>query len=503
MTQKKPLKTASLFLALCLGTAGLAGCSPAQSTPPAGTEPAAATAVPGDVTPQATPAAEVAKPEKIKFMTGGGLQLENRSDLWAEEYKNKTGIVLDFTPTTSNEYYQKVELAFASGEEPDVFGLGGSYIPNYASSGALADLTELVAASEILTPIGADILESVKVNGTTYGVPSEYGGGAVTYMRKDWLDAAGKQIPTNYEEFIDVLRAFKELNGEIPFTAPGLYSAQAEMYLREFYQDASPEFVRIDAQWVDGMSQENMKPALERLVSAYQEGLIDMEIITNKTSTCRDKWYAGKVGTFTYWAGQWGMNLDTRLKANVPEGETVAIPAIAETQYMISAPGILAISSTCENVPGVFKYFIEYLHDGAEGTVLFENGVEGLHWELGEDNTVQPLPSPANPDELMASAMIAPALSLTPRKTDTPQMKFDDRIFKSLETLRQNPKQLILQPTSKQLSNVTSDLSALRDKTLASIVLGESTIEDGLAAYQREAENLGIAQILAELNGAQ
>ena len=42
-----------------------------------------------------------------------------------------------------------------------------------------------------------------------------------------------------------------------------------------------------------------MKAALQRMQDAYKEGLIDKEVVTNKTSTCRDK-FAGNVGVFNY-----------------------------------------------------------------------------------------------------------------------------------------------------------------------------------------------------------
>lgn len=83
----------------------------------------------------------------------------------------------------------------------------------------------------------------------------------------------------------------------------GIVSDQAEYYLREFYQDASPEFIKDEEGfWIDGMTQPSMVDAVERMRTAYAEGLINLEIVTNKISTYRDKWYAGNVGVFTYWA---------------------------------------------------------------------------------------------------------------------------------------------------------------------------------------------------------
>ena len=83
-----------------------------------------------------------------------------------------------------------------------------------------------------------------------------------------------------------------------------------------------------------------MKAALQRMRDAYKDGLIDQEIITNTTSAARDKWYAGNVGVFNYWAGTWNQSLEDRLKANVPGAQVVALPAIKGIKYNIRVPAV-------------------------------------------------------------------------------------------------------------------------------------------------------------------
>ena len=89
-----------------------------------------------------------------------------------------------------------------------------------------------------------------------------------------------------------------------------------------------------------------MKAALQRLQDAYKEGLIDMEVVTNKTSTCRDEWYSGKVGVFSYWAGQWGQTLQERLNLNVPEGVVEPMSMIKESHSIRVTPTVWAIPSS-------------------------------------------------------------------------------------------------------------------------------------------------------------
>lgn len=441
----------------------------------------------------------VEKPKKITYMTNLGIKPEDGHKEWMAAYKELTGVDIEIQNVSqSGELYQKLELSFASGETPDVFSVGDGKLAIYATQGALADLTDMFNNSPLKDSIDPELMKSITVNGKIYGIPIENGGGPVTYVRKDWLDKLGMEVPTTYAEYIEMLRGFKSLGTDIiPMTAPGLVSGQAEYYLREFYQDASPDFVNVDGKWVDGMLQENMIPALERMRDAYAEGLMDVEVVTNKTSTCRDKWNAGKVGAFTYWAGNWNVNLGDRLAATNPDAEMIPIPAIEEAHYVKRVPVVASISSLAKNPEGIFESFLEVMHDGKDGSLLFQHGVEGVH-HTKDGNVITHLPTLSDPSKILAQAFVTPALST--ETVEGFEYPLDERITNSLAILEADGKQAVQVPVSKSLTKVSSDLLALREKTVSAIVLGNTTIEEGLANYELEAKNLGIDQIIEELN---
>lgn len=498
---KKMRKIAVTMMALTTLMASLGGCTTKPETPSkdqtdTSTEKKAET-------PKAEEKVEekvevtVEKPQKIKFMTNIGMKEEDKSDEWVKEFAKLTDIELDLQNVAGKEYYQKLELSFASGDTPDVFLIGDGKLPIYAGQGALVDLTEWVENSELLKEIDPTVLDSIKIDGKIYGIPFENGGGPITYMRQDWLDQLGLKVPTNYNEFIEALRGFKTIQPDaIPFTSPGL-AGESELYLREFYQDASPSFVQKDGKWVDGMTEANMVDALTRMRDAYAEGLIDMEVVTNTTSTCRDKWYAGKVGTFTYWAGNWNVSLEKRVQDTIPTAKVTALPAIEEADYVKRVPAVVSISKLSKNPEAVFKYFVEYMQDGAEGSILFQHGVEGTHYTKAGD-VITSLPKPSKPEEVMEKAYVSPVLTVVPVKGRVHEV--DPRINASLEILDKDGVQAQIVPVSKTLTRINSDLVALREKTLANIVMGQTTVEEGIANYTKEASNLGIDQVVAELN---
>lgn len=491
---KKISKFLTLGLAVSMLVGSLAGCGKKPVEQPT-VDPA-----PEQQVENVEKENEVEKPEKITMMINIGIQQEDGLDEWAKEFEAKTGIKLEIQSIRGAEYYQKLELAFASNQAPDVFTVGDGKLPVYASQGALVDLTELAKNSEIIQKMDQSVIGGAEVSGKLYGIPYEGGGGPVTYMRQDWLEELGKEVTTTYDEFIDVLRAFKTIAPDaIPLTSPGLMAGEAKMYLTPFYQDASPEFVNVDGKWVDGMAQPNMKDALARMRDAYAEGLIDTEVVTNKTSTCRDKWYAGKVGVFSYWAGNWNTLLEDRVQATVPTAKVVAAPALEGTHYDIRVPAVMAISPLAKNPEGIFKYFIEYMHDGQEGSVLFQHGVEGLHWEQKDGNYAH-LPKISKPEEINDKAFITPALSLEEITIPGYRHDLDPRVVTSIDVIKRDGVQQVSVPASKMLGRISSDLLALRDKTVSTVVLGEADLEKALAEYEAESKNLGIDQVLEELN---
>lgn len=454
------------------------------------------------VTTAKTNTNEVTKPDKLSFYSNVGLILDDGAEAWKEEYTKLTGIQLEFTPQSNNEYVQNLELAFASKNSPDVFQLAGEdKLPLYAQQGALADLTDLVKASGLYTDENKASWDSVTINGKIYGVPFEINSGTITYVRQDWLDKLGLSVPTTYDEYINMLREFKAKIPECktPMTAPKLYEDMGVTYLKDFYQDATPEFTNVNGKWVDGLSQENMKAALQRMRDAYGEGLIDTEVVTNTTSACRDKWYAGGVGAFNYWAGMWSQTLDSRLIKNVPTAKVVAINAIKETKYNTRVPAVTCISKDCKNIPGAFKYFVEYMHDGGVGQTLFQYGVEGVHWKQDGDHITM-LPKLSNPKEPLEKSFIISCNSLTPMKDKTKNTLLDERTAKGNAILEKDGVQQLSQPVSKKLSKISSDLIALKAKTISKIVMGGMTVDEGLKAYISESKNLGIEDVIKEMN---
>lgn len=271
---------------------------------------------------------DVEKPEKITIMVSGDFQATqaNGQEEWIARWEELTGIELEIIQPDHSSYYDVLGQTLASGPEnwPDIIYVGNSYYSGYAAEGILWDMTDAWNNSELKKNPNTDAsaVEGNMIDGHLYGLPLASGGGCMTYIRKQWLDNCGLDVPTNYEEYLEMLDAFTNgdpdgdgINGNtVAVSAAGFVNGNAPYvnYLPEFYQDAYPSFYQgEDGTWKDGFTEDSMKAAIERLQDAYNKGYIDKETLTNGTSNCRTKFYEGKFGVFTYWAGGWAETLPT------------------------------------------------------------------------------------------------------------------------------------------------------------------------------------------------
>ena len=312
----------------------LSGCS-SKNTTEATTSGAAATEARGT-----TEAAkeEEKKPEKITIMVDGTVTTKvNNRDAFEKRWEELTGIDLEIIQPDHDAYYDVVGQTFASGPEnwPDAIILSSTYYAGYAEEGALWDMTDAWNNSELKASgrvTGEAVVDNMKIDGKLYGFPVTRGNGCVTYVKKAWLDNVGLEAPQNYDEYMNMLKAFTEgdpdgngVNGDTyGVSAAGIIGTEAPFvnYLPEFYQDAYPSFIKgDDGVWYDGFTKDNFKDALKRLQEAYAAGYIDKETLTNGTNDCRNKFYEDKFGVFTYWAGTWASNLKNNLEANGKSGE--------------------------------------------------------------------------------------------------------------------------------------------------------------------------------------
>ncbi|MBR2824292.1 MAG: hypothetical protein IKE24_11475 [Clostridia bacterium] len=110
------------------------------------------------------------------------------------------------------------------------------------------------------------------------------------------------------------------------------------------------------------------------------------------------------------------------------------------------------------------------------------------------------LPSLSSPNTTLAKAFLLPSARLTPLAVNDKIMAYSDAYLNSLAITDAFAKEQRFQPASETYTMIQSELQLFRDSTVAEIVTGNISVEDGLAAYKDAAESLNLAQALAEMN---
>lgn len=209
-----------------------------------------------------------------------------------------------FTFTDTDDAGQKYNLALASGDLPDL--MEGLPLPVYQQmlqAGLLEDITEVwereADPDAVKQPLeyGDGLAWSyAAVNGRKMGIPvveAAAQNDKLLWIREDWLEKVGLEVPTTLDELAVVAKAFAEANlGQgAPGTTVGLNAA---MEYNTWYSSLDPVFGAfgvIPGFWseegaglVYDSTRPEMKEALALLRTWYADGVIPADFFTVSTA---------------------------------------------------------------------------------------------------------------------------------------------------------------------------------------------------------------------------
>ncbi len=169
----------------------------------------------------------------LKFISSwGGLdpQAEPLNEIFTEFMESNKDIEIINDSVSGDDFLPKIKVDFASGYDPDVFGLWpGSDIKALIKAGKVADLTELLNNDpewkKTFKDSGWDYTTEL---GSIYGLPFEriFEG---LFINKDLFEKFNVKIPENYEELKEAVIKFRA-NGITPialnYSSEGTYLYQ-------------------------------------------------------------------------------------------------------------------------------------------------------------------------------------------------------------------------------------------------------------------------------------
>ena len=311
-----------------------------------------------------------------------------KDNIWTRAYLDDLGIEVDvlFEAFMGAEASTKMNLLIATGDLPDLFGIQTTLLPQLIKAEQLADLTDVYddyASPELKMLYGSEngqyMLKAVSRNGKLYGLPN---GGSTTentqmlYIRKDWMENLGLEIPKNLDDVIAICDAFvnddPDGDGEDDTYGLGLFKDifSWEVCLTGFFNafHAYPNTAALfnwledsNGELVPGIKQPEVKDALLKLNEMYNNGLIDPEFITKDGNALTEDITQGKVGIF--FGGTWEPDWRLKpLKVLCPESDWIIMrsPSVDENPASTiientSVSGINVVNADCEYPEALIK----------------------------------------------------------------------------------------------------------------------------------------------------
>ena len=290
-----------------------------------------------------------------------------------------------------------LDLVMASGDLPDFFGsISIAQASDYGQQGALAPLNELI--DKYAPNFKEYLLKYPEIkgmltapDGNIYAFPRilldpETRMFAGFFVRKDWLEEIGGDIPATVEDVYQMLKAMKAKD---PNRYPMTWDPRPLVWMWGVN-------TRGDASWEDfyqeqrkvkhGPSEPLWQEGIDFIRRLYEEGLLDPEYSTamNQPDFVKQRFISDISGFMYGYAGSHVSAITAAMKETHPEIKMVPLAPpkgpygereIFGCHNIIDASTGGAISSSCKYKAELVRY-IDYYYSW-EGVILSQFGVEG------------------------------------------------------------------------------------------------------------------------------
>jgi ABC-type glycerol-3-phosphate transport system substrate-binding protein len=314
---------------------------------------------------------------------------------------DETGVDLDYVaqPTGAAEVTNKLNLMLAGGEQLDIWQT--TSWETYQKIGALSELTaETNKYPDLLELHGNAFGRMKSSDGKIWGIPRN--GDASHFplwVRQDWLDKYGLEVPSTVEEYENVLKVFKERdpmgNGQtIPLLTnyAGFYEHWGNTFLGGWLENGSGVYIAPDGKVYPPFMDPGYKDVLAKFNDWYRKGYMDKETFVFTSNQMTDMIKQGRVGSggirytnFTsneddmqdlYPEAKW---TQTHLKG--PKGYIQTINAYARYLFGNAGGGsAYVVNSNCKNLAAAVKV-LAWGFAKPENFLTVRYGPEGLAWK--------------------------------------------------------------------------------------------------------------------------
>lgn len=374
-------------------------------------------------------------PLSIGFWNAQDFLLDDELQQYVEQKFN-----VDFTPVTFNydDYTQRLQQMAAGDVLPDIFSSDiycSSAYESWIAHGKIRALPkDLSAYPNLLAYLEQPYAERfMRADGRFYAIPRMTYSDEANWVidrclvaRKDWMQQLNISQPESWEDFVQMLKAFSEMdpdkNGkdDTGGLMPVNINTLEAVYMGLFPELANTErgWMYENNQWIPVYMSEKTGPALEKVQRLYQEGLLEPDFAYKSTDEAMDTFIDGEVGVI---AGQY-IALVSRMRMYGYTDEEIQDricfiepwPAPDNIRYRFTTSLHWSESYFGANVSDEKMNTILALYDwllSPEFAVVSEYGVPDVDFVIGENQQVQPIKTEKYPMQKYASLSVLNVLA--------------------------------------------------------------------------------------------
>nr|WP_296438257.1 extracellular solute-binding protein [uncultured Acetatifactor sp.] len=233
-----------------------------------------------------------------------------------DELMERTGIKVNFEWAAADGMDTLLASKVSSKDLPDVISggtAGPAAINDLISKGLIVPITEYLDTD--LANYGRLLTEEDKLfltyqdDGEIYGfgLVMDVPGSFSAMIRTDWLERVNMEMPTTWDEWMAVWKAFKEQdangngdpNDEVPF---GFNYDFQKLVLNIFGMNSNGEFSVADGEYLYDPENPNYEKYMDALREMYQSGLLAQEMITLKGADFNTLGASNRLGSLVGYA---------------------------------------------------------------------------------------------------------------------------------------------------------------------------------------------------------
>ncbi|MDF2959673.1 MAG: hypothetical protein K0S39_1408 [Paenibacillus sp.] len=428
----------------------------------------------------------------------------------------KSGINVKWVPIVRTESTKKLNTLIAAGEAPDLmWEFGRDYMSTLKEQGAIQPIDEYIekysTSYKNYLKAHPELKPYTQFDGKTYIATSARGIDAIAnhamWIRQDWLDKLGLKTPATMDELLTVMRAFKEkdpdgngkndtLGAAFNFNYTGIIQAMFAAHGGLWYLE--------NDKMVKGNFTDRYADVLALLKTAFDEGLVDKEYITDKNfQKERQLLVTGKAGVYF---ASWNIGAEYReLKQNVPNSKLVPLEPVA-TKYgkfgLFQEPPANRLIVFNKNMkdPEAAVKLLDWLIEKNWFDVRF--GQEGVHYKL-VNGVPQAIDAEKNKKEIIYAPEYAVLDQWSPKPEDFQVMAAQDAISQeyakvqgeSLKVAMKNKfrRDIPFNPTFPELSETATSFAPLAEDIETKVITGGSqySAQWGIEQLRKEWKRLG------------